>query len=378
MRSLLLICLLLGAACGSPPAFPTPLPRPAPVPDAGPGSPLPPGPGHAAVRSGRIEVDGRPFFPHGYYYVSWGESPPQMLATLRTIAAAGFNTLHASRTESNGYEAFLDEAERLGIRVITEGATTEVIRTLRQKRAVLAWNIGDDAETHNTPAGLRARHEDTRAADPDRLTYFTVFNWDRWGPYLDEGDLVAPYNYPISSTRLGEVDFAVNLARRAGRPMIGIPQAFAWPTDRPPTPVEARNMVYQNLVNNVRGLIYYNFNQGPPLPSLHPELWDATRSFVPEIARLTPALTDGTFTKLDPGVDGVLAATWRLGEQRYVVVVNTDPARARSVSLALPGAPGGTLQPLFGDRPSGLQLSGGRLRGTVNPQDVHVYLVTPG
>jgi len=74
----------------------------------------------------------------------------------------------------------------------------------------------------------------------------------------------------------------------------------------------------------------------------------------------------------------VLAATWRLDNQLYVVVINTHESQARSVAITLPGAPSGAAQPLFGGRPSGLQLSGGRLQGTVNAQDVHVYVLNAG
>lgn len=368
--------MLLLAACGGgapPPVAPPPLQLPPDPPPVG-------GPGHSAVRNGRIEVDGEPFFPHGYYYVSWDEPAAAMLTTLRTVAAAGFNTVHASRPRSGELTAFLDEAERLGVKVLLEGQVREdgcvqdVVRALASHRALLGWNIGDDVHANATPQVVRARHASCKRADPDHLTYSTVYDPEVWGPYLDIGDVVAPYAYPVPQLPLREVDRTLTLARAPGRPLLGIPQTFSQGPQRAPTAAEIRNMTYQALANGVLGLLHYNFNEGgQPIPERHPELWAETTRLVPEVRRLAPALTRGRYTRLPAGQGSIVAASWLLDGELFVVVINTHATQARSVSLALPAT--GAAQALFPGRPAGLQLRDGRLQGPVGAQEVHVYVL---
>jgi hypothetical protein len=324
--------------------------------------------------------DGELTFPIGIYHVSWYSPPAQLRADLEHIAAAGFDTVHASYTAGNDYEGFLDRAAQLGIGVITEGVDETWIAAHRRHPAVAGWSIGDDVHETVTPDQLTARHAAVRAADPDHVTMFTVWSPKRWGPFLPLGDYIAPYHYPISDLWLGHCDAVIAPTRRATPRRLGIPQAFAWDEQRAPTPGEYRNLVYQNLCNQVRGLITYPFRDKDTYLPDHAELWAEVRRVVPEVRALSPTLCDGTFTRLDlphhaPG--GIVAAYWQLRDTVTVVVLNTHQTVAQSVDIVLPIPPGAELRPLFSDRPQGLNLSGDHLCGEIAPVDVHVYRLAP-
>ena len=87
------------------------------------------GPGIAAVVNGRVEIDGKPFFPFGFYHVTHSGTEANLYNSLGMVSSAGFNTLHAGHLYTIdcpgggacvGYGRFLDEAAQQGVRVITE------------------------------------------------------------------------------------------------------------------------------------------------------------------------------------------------------------------------------------------------------------------
>ena len=68
--------------------------------------------------------NGKPFFPLGFYDVSWTVPVEQRLRMAQDIAQWGYNTIHVGmqgpENKGDGYGAFLDSCARLGVRVITE------------------------------------------------------------------------------------------------------------------------------------------------------------------------------------------------------------------------------------------------------------------
>ena len=109
--------------------------------------------------------NGQPFFPFGFYNISWTIPAEERLAMVRDVAKWGYNTVHVGMRgdeyDGDGYGTFLDACAKLGIRVITEfdvGRAESVIRKYRGKAAVMGWNPGDEpAPKGITPQADRPR-----------------------------------------------------------------------------------------------------------------------------------------------------------------------------------------------------------------------------
>ncbi|NLC55920.1 MAG: hypothetical protein GX774_03675 [Armatimonadetes bacterium] len=331
---------------------------------------------------GTTIVDGQPFFPFGWYHVSWSFSAEDRLAFLRDIAAGGFNTVHASIKDLEEWGPFLDEAERLGVRVITEFGVDplKVIERYKEKRAVLAWNPGDEPDGAGiSPEEMLRRYDSFKAADPEHPTYMVLCIPSTYARYAGCAEIIAPDPYPLPHSPIGTVYTSLSAAReeaaKYGRPIWAVPQAFGYEqgTWRVPTFAEERNMTYQALLAGAKGIIYYTYaDNGFRMPD-HPELWKQMQTLPPEIATLRPVLLDGKLQTLDTGQPNVLAGIWSAGKRRVVCVLSTAPDEAQEVAIPLPADVSGTPRPLFEGRPTGLTVKEGKLTGRIEPLDVHVY-----
>jgi hypothetical protein len=349
------------------------------------------GPGAAATCDGRIEVDGQPFFPFGFYHVSSYGSAVRLMTDLHMIGKAGFNTLHSTYLTTHNYGTVLDEAARLGVRVLTEFredfSRATVINQYRDKPAVLGWNIADDVDNGRySHAQVQQLHSWARAADPRHLTYVsgyrqTDLGYPNLGSFMDVADVAAIQAYPVNRAPVKQVSIivgnAVDAAASHRRPVIANNQTFAWPGERAPSPAEVRNMTYQSLAAGVKGIIYYTFFDGNiHLPTDEPALWAELQSLVPEINRLAPVLLNGRPTRLVANSNAdTYASYWTYQNRVYVVVINTSARRAKTFSLQLPVGTVGPARPLFAGRPMGLTFADGRLSGMVRPYDVHAYVL---
>jgi hypothetical protein len=323
---------------------------------------------------GTLVVNGEPFFPIGMYHISWAGTVEDRLTALQNMAAVGFNLICPQPSEED--TAFLDEAAALGIYVQmqTKEYWQQMVPAYKSHPAVLGWYIGGDVEDLYTPEELQARHDDVKALDPNHVTSIGTYDPDRFGPYITIPDIACVYVYPVDHSPLSRVDQVLSEAATYGQSIVGVPQAFAWPDERPPTPVELRNMTYQMLINGVKGLLYYTYYDDVWNIEDHPDLWAELVAMIPEFEALSSVYMMGTRTKInDTGAEDVFAAEWRYRLHSYIVVVNTSPDHARNVSITLTSAAPGEFQPMFAGRPDGLVYAGGVLSGSIAPLEVHVY-----
>jgi hypothetical protein len=337
---------------------------------------------------GVILVNGKPFFPLGFYHVSWDSTASALARDMNLIADAGFNVMHASQTPTNDYGAFLDGAARRNLYVITEFQEDrlKVINRYKNKSAVLGWNIADDVDNGGTTRSeLMERHKAVKSADPSHITYAsgykrTVQEPPNIGSYVDIPEVVGMQSYPISADILGAVQVtmanAVDAAQPFGRPIIGNVQSFKWNRSgtRAPTAREARNMTYQALVGGVRGIIYYTFSDGTNYLPDYADAWSELKSLVPEIRELTPALLNGKLTRTR-AANGVYAGIWIFENKVYIIAVNTLSRRVDGATINLPSETTGEAKSLFPNRPAGMKVEGNRLVGSLMPEDVHVYVL---
>ncbi|MGL5924163.1 hypothetical protein [Chroococcidiopsis sp.] len=335
------------------------------------------------------------FFPIGFYHVSWKSTPEQRLQALQRIAAAGFNTIHASivsPSDLEAYEKFLDEAQKLGVKVISEFGVDRVytINKFKNKPAVLGWNIADDVDNgKRTPKEVCESHQQVKEIDPNRPTYISGYS-SNIEQFTNCADTVGMQAYPIQFGKIYElpsiyphISLAYNASKKHNRKLYANLQTFSWLEEKPgeekylgmraPTSMEVRNMAYQSLLAGAKGIIFYAFQGDVWSLESHRSLWKGVKSLAPEIKQLSPTLLSGSFKQISTGVEGTLAGVWIYQNQATVVAINTANNSSKSVSLTLPLTNVQSVSPMFANRPSGMVLEGSKLSGLIKPKDVHVY-----
>ena len=343
------------------------------------------------IRSdGTTMIDGKPFFPFGFYHVSWQSTTNERMKHLKEIAAAGFNTIHASfiRSESlEDYEEFLDVAESLDVYVLTEFGrdnSAMVVNEFKDRSAVLGWSIADDVDDGSfTPKEVLEFHQHVKGLDPNHLTYISGFS-DEIIRFANCSDVVAFQSYPIRVGKQWKYSTysQLSMVRKALDESHGTfyanLQAFNWaivsPSEfkeaRQPTFDEVRNMTYQALLAGVKGIIYYTYHDGAwDLPQ-YPDLWEGIQSLVPEINNLSPILLEGDLKEIDTGVENVLAGVWILENQALAIIINTSPEKSAEISIELPT---NKARAIFSNRYDNLSIEKNKLSGVLTPLDIAVY-----
>ena len=326
-------------------------------------------------------VEGRPFFPFGFYHVSWTFDAGHRLQMVRDMAAAGFNVAHVGikGDELETFGALLDEAQRLGVYIALEFGLdpAQVIERYRDHPAILTWNPGDEPDGNGTPpAEMAARYDRFKQLDPEHLVYTTLCVPSEYATYAQGTEILSADPYPIPNGPVRVVYDSLQMASEAARPygtsVWGILQCFGgyggW--TRPPTAPELRAMTYLALLAGVKGIIYYTYADSGWSVTEHPEQWDAARALVPEIKLLTPALLDGRFTRLADGEGDLFAGMWEYEGARYVAVVNGGNLET---PFDLPVTGTEVTVPFGSD--SVPTLAEGRLRGVVEGLGVRVVVV---
>ncbi|MGD9518077.1 MAG: hypothetical protein AB7W28_01050 [Armatimonadota bacterium] len=331
---------------------------------------------------GATLVEGKPFFPFGFYHVSWTFTAEQRLKTVQDLAAAGFNVIHCGikHGEMETYGEFLDECARLGVYVITEFGEPmfDVVQRYRDKPAVLGWNPGDEPDGQGVdPREMYARYDRLKQLDPEHLVYTVLCVAPKYGLYARGTEVVAPDPYPIPNSPVTVVYDLLKAAHteavRYDTVLWGVLQCFgnygSW--KRPPTAQELRAMTYLALLAGVKGIIYYTYQDGSWLVTDNPEQWETAKALVPEITRLAPALLDGAFELLAEKDSGLYAGCWTHQGRRYVVIVNGGTETV-DFELTIRGA---VAEKLFGDAATPL-LANGKLKGSIGGLGTLVALVS--
>ena len=350
---------------------------------------------------GTMLINGTPFFPNGIYHVAWYSTQAELVGDMQLIGQSGFNCVHISATDGGTITAaMLDAAQAAGLYVILESPVwgtpktvhAELVNAFKNHPALIGWNIGDDVHNHSTTTEMQTFHNDVKALDPNHLTFFTVYNSSVWNPYFGVGDYIMPYSYPVGGgDPMCWVDHQMNLALAQNKPMLGIPQAYSWTGNQnaAPTAKQYRNMAYQNLINNVKGILPYCFTESGRTNNYLPawtNLWNAVKGFNSELKTLDDAILNGTYTRANTGYTpgsctGVQSAYWIYNNELYITVVSTVETGGNiNASITLPSNVNGPAVAVFSGQPSGMTFNNTTkvLSGTVIDGDVHVYKLTIG
>lgn len=327
---------------------------------------------------------GKPFFPLGFYHVSWKFTPEQRRDMVLDVAAAGYNAVHVgikgNEKTTDTYGDFLDVCAANKVRVITEFgySANEVIKKYRPYSAVMGWNPGDEPAARGISAEEMFRRYDTfKQLDPDRLAYTVICIPAQYGRYSAGTDVLAPDPYPIPRGQVDTVFKRLNEARLEARKFDtttwGVLQCFggysSW--ERPPTPEEFRAMTYLALMAQVQGIIYYTYADGGFFLPDNPELHAAVKALPAELKELLPLVMEGHFEMLTVDVDRVYVASWNMNNKRRIIIVNADKTETKNFSYEArePGLP----KLLYGEAP-GMRREETLIKGEIKPLERIVLL----
>lgn len=363
-----------------------------------------------------ITLDGEPFFPIGLYSVR----PEDM----EEVKAAGFNLVHTytgccSEKDLKAHEAFLDEADRLGLKTflypfyppeqVDTAPAEELAETVRRRArhpSLLFWYTVDEPDVTNRPADLCLRVSDfVKAADPAHPTALVVASAWRFEEFMPTADwfMTDPYPLPFYPIRMvrDHVSKAVETAAggppaRLGRPVLAVIQAHDQTPyfnvklgDQAPSEKEIYNMACQAVAVGAKGVIFWALHASRYDLMAVPGQWEALKRVGADLSRRAHVLilpdSDVEIPVLpdDAPVDLLLkrgAGAW------YLLVVNyTRKSFELGADLsALKPAPAGAVEDAAGGpaggpaREFGYDEKTGKLTLNMSPLDVWWFRLNPG
>jgi len=312
-----------------------------------------------------LTVDGGPFIPYVFSIShAWTH-----LKRFAEVKRAGFNTLfiwgtegwspkkNAPKVDHEHMRRVLDEAKRLGLRVIlsprtkfskpvTEMTLDEIIalhtsweKLFADHDALLMWHHMDEIYAYWGKGKHKKKESDLVtlyrrcvAADPYRPHFNNSAYVGRIYGGPDSTDIISCTSYTINGLdgAAGTVNFAHGHKRamdRDRRPhLASIWLQFYLREQREPTPAEMNAMVYGCLVHDTRQLMFWTMRCNSN------ELWRATSKLAAEIKQLAPVLYNAKrIEDLRVTHPGIVAAAFRDGEKLYVLAANLElvPVEAR-------------------------------------------------
>ena len=344
---------------------------------------------------GTILVDGKPFFPFGFYS-RWNYSHAERLYEIKKLGDAGFNAYwgEANNCTLDEYDRLLDSADRHKIKIFTKhftlnGSETDMslVNRFKQKPAVLGWGIADDAQVHYTAAQVATMHTNVKAADPGHITYISctgaiLQDLTSLDQFSAASDVTAIQWYPVTNTDLRWTYDAIRKlaesARKSGHASIANLQTYV-AVSRYPTADEIDIMTYMAVIAGVKGILHYTFEDGASsIDRTQPDLWARCVQDNREIQSLATVLLDGTRTV--PVADNgksLYAGCWKYQNEVCVVAVNASTG-SQTMTITVPAISNGRLENPFTYRPGTMVLTGTTLSGTIGAYSVHLYRISNG
>ena len=248
---------------------------------------------------GMILVDGKPFFPIGFYYLRAFERNDNNLDTMfADLRSRGFN-FGKEAANFNSLKPALEFAEaaarhdfkiQITASFAREGTNTnnyrsvaDAVAAMRDCKSLIIWYIGDDTYTYNTVEKMRIKYDTVMAVDPDRIINQADVTGDmafsKYKPFVNTSDIFSPEIYPVNK-RANSHDECVYTAIAAHdvinannrecangpKGIVAILQYFAskeiegngWAF---PTPEENRAMVYASIIRGAKGITWYSYSK---------------------------------------------------------------------------------------------------------------------
>lgn len=356
-------------------------------------------------------VDGKPFFPLGWY------SDPRM-ELLDEIADSPFNCIldYGTNNTSKTYMLnYLDKMHQKGLKLIYclndvyptatyfkdrawEGVTgneqivSAVVDAYKNHPAVIAWYLNDELPKTLKPK-LEEYYHKVASEDPTRPCLIVLCNMSELKHFPDTTDIMGVDLYPVPTQPITDISLETDMAYAAvngHKPIWVVPQAFAWyqygpnpdrghtPNEqelregRAPTFEEDRCMTYLALTHGAKGLIYYCYYDMRLLPQ-YKEMWGWMKRLGAEIKDISPMLLspdDYGTVQCSPANTGIHTKLKKYKGELYLMAVNVDNAPCKE-TLNIGKHIAKTANVLFEDR--SVKTEGTALTDNFKPLEVHVY-----
>jgi hypothetical protein len=280
-------------------------------------------------RDNNTIVDGKPFFPLGFYASSAetqineiADSPyntlliystnhmpkAQMITLLDKLVEKKLKLIYcmndvyprATYLEKTGWEGLFGN----------EAISQAVVEAYRNHPAILAWYLNDELPREQLPE-LEDYYRRVRELDPGHPTLITLCQKKDFSWLWKTTDILSGDPYPIPQGTVTEVVQAMKKAKQASmgsQAVWLVPQSFAWyqhdpqktdrsripsqkdlDTGRAPNYAEGRCMTYLGLVHGAKGLIYWCYYNMRVLPQ-YQEMWTWMKSIGEEVKELSSTL----------------------------------------------------------------------------------------
>lgn len=312
----------------------------------------------------RTIVEGKPFFPIGFYLGGISEEDLKMLGESKVNCVMPYT---APTREQ------MDLAQRHNIRVIystkdwyfgtqwtpawlkseaqEETAVRQRVREMRDHPALLAWYLNDELPVAYRPR-LTAHYRWTAQEDPDHPAWAVLYQVNEMERYLGTCDVIGSDPYPIGSALpgMGHASLASEWTRktvsgmRHARPVWMVPQAFSHSAynksvaQRSPTAQEMRSMSWQCIAEGATGLVYYSWfdlRKSPDVPFA--DQWAHLREIIAEIDQMTPVILgeDSSAIRIETSRPWLHTLLRRSGDRDYAILVSDGDGEG-SVQIQVP------------------------------------------
>jgi len=362
----------------------------------------------------RLIVDGKPFFPLGFY---GGRS----FEDLRELANSPFNCVLDYGMTAQDVETtrkYLDEAHRLGMKIIfcvndvypsakyrkklgdwvgNDAILEGVVKTFRSHPALIAWYNNDELPFEKKEE-IEGYYRRIKKLDPNHPQLMVHYRPGSYRTFLNAYDIVGVDVYPIPKNPVTDLSDRMDLAWKEieqKKPVWAVPQTFAWyqhrkpedPNDtlgrrrlpmpiewtlgRAPTYPETRAMTYLALVHRARGIIYWCFYNMTYLPDFA-ERWHFMKRIGEEVKALFPVLLSPEETSISTeATNEAIHCLIKVADgKRYLLAVNGSRQPHRP-SFRLPDGVSGQVNVTFENR--SLPVKDGFLTDFFAPLAAHVY-----
>jgi hypothetical protein len=351
--------------------------------------------------TGGLIVNGRPFFPFGFYCYS-----PVHPALPEEEVVKGFNMIspyqRIAAGNINERKAYMDRCAQLGMKVhynllsvtggggvgstidsITEGEKRELlineIKIFMDHPALLAWYISDEPTGNKvSPETLEDIYRFVKKTDPwHPVSIVFMAPFKSAVDYANALDIVMADPYPVPDlppSMVGDVARSLKKSFTGKSPVWIVPQVFGggehW--RREPTYQEVRSMTWQSVIQGATGIQYFVRNGLNSFPK-STATWGECGKIAQEINVLKPWLLSDEETFPVTSLSKNILVTSRFHNGQLVILVVNRVNEPQRAEIRIEKAVSGKAEVMFENR--SVPLTGGFLADIIAPFGSQAYKI---
>lgn len=355
-------------------------------------------------------VDGKPFFPIGWYTDSSDSNVDE-------VANTPFNCILSYAMDQKSKAdmlKYMDRVEQKGLKLIycmndlyptatyvdswegikgNDAIAEGVVKACKDHPAIISWYMIDELPRKLLPS-LEDYYRRVSTQDAGHPCYIVLYNMSDIGYFTGTTDVLGSDPYPVPSSPVTQVSDETDITVAAGhghRAVWQVLQAFAWyqhnstnpdrkhiptpeelQTGRAPSYEEGRCMTYLALTHGSKGILYWCYYDMKQLPQYN-EMWTWMKTIGAEVKTLSPMLLShddlGTVRNTQSNV-GIHTKLKRYKGELYLMAVNADK-KPCTVTFDLAKELSGDAKVMFENR--SVTMSGNQLTDSFKPLEAHVY-----